>query len=242
MNATKPVVLATLILALAASGAQAANVTFTFDSGASGFQNNGSIETIDTLSWVSSGGNPGGYIDDVGVCFCGGGTVPLAISSPDLHLSAADYGDTLQFDIAVWYTAPDLNSIYQQPTLLDEYVSFGGNPLGGGLEQPLSLSVSNGTQPAWTHFSLILQAPGWATTSGAQSAAQMQTFLAADPSLGIQALGNMSGPAHWTFGLALDNVSLTSATPEPSTWLLMATAITALSCCRIRQSAFEWRR
>jgi hypothetical protein len=229
MKSVNHAFIALLVAFSAASEVRAANIAFTFDSSAEGWQNSAGGNT---LSWVSSGGDPGGYIEDVTpVIDSSGGGLGMVISSPDLHLSAADYGDTLQFDVAVWYSAPDLNSqIYQAPTISSEYISFGGNPLGGGLEQPLTLSLTNGSEPVWNQISLVLQAPGWATTSGPRDAAQMETFLAGDPLLEIQAIGDLSGPAHWQFGLAIDNVSLTSATPEPASWLLMATAAGVLYC------------
>jgi hypothetical protein len=208
------------------SAALAGNVTYTFDSGLDGFLNSGSGATI---SWVASGGNPGGYIQDTYSCDCGGGGVGLAISTPNLHITAADYGDILQFDIAAWYIA---SGAVLPPSLINEHVFLDGTP---NLVQPLSLSVPSGSTPVWNHVSMLVGPPGWTYGGNPADASQVQNFLAGNPAVTIYVEDSFSSAANWEFGLALDNFSLSSATPEPATVLPVAAAIALCGAMLLRR-------
>jgi len=202
--------------------AHAANISYTFDSSTQGFLNSTSGGT---LSWVSTGGNPGGYVQDTWSCDCGGGSVGLAISTPNLHLSASDYGDLLQFDISVWYTAAPINGGNTPPTLGNELVEFDG--ISDNLQHTLSLSLSQGSSPVWSHVSLPVQPPGWTIAGGSQNASQMQSFLAANPPLTITVRPSFLDTTDYEFGIALDNFSL-GPVPEPA---LALPVVVILAAC-----------
>ena len=195
-----------ILLALGSAAAQAATSTFSTD--AEGWFAQGS--TSGPLTWVSSGGNPGGHVL-VADAVTGGVTYFVA---PAIFLGnkSTAFGTNLTFDLQQVY--PGGANQFNSPDVILQ---------GAGLTLVYD-TASNPANGAWTSYSVQLNASGWRLndlSGAAASGSQLVAVLSNLSSLKIRAeyqTGADTGK--------LDNVTLV---PEPSTYAMFAAGILALS-------------
>lgn len=195
------------LLIAAAIAPTAGATTSSFDAGSEGWTVLGDAEG--PLTWVASGGNPGGHvaIDDASQ---GGITYFVAPAAYRGDQSAA-LGSLLQFDLMQVY-----NGSASQFNSADVVLVGGGNTL-------VFDTPNNPAKGAWTSYAVPLVAGSWRldSTAGAiASQAQLATTLGSLTALRIRA-EYRTGP---DIG-KLDNVSLV---PEPGTWGLLAAGLLVL--------------
>ena len=190
----------TLLAATAALSLSAVAATNTFELGAEGWTAAGDIEG--PLTWLSSGGNPGGHvqIDDLTT----GGVTYFVAPVKFLGNQSAAAGTLLRFDLKQVYPggANQFN---------DEDVILRGNGLTLVYD-----TATNPTNGAWTSYAVPLSAAGWklnALNGAAASDGQFASVLSNLTALNIRA-EYQSGPdvGH------LDNVALV---PEPGSVALL---------------------
>jgi hypothetical protein len=192
-----------------AGPALAAGASSTFDAGDQGWLLSGDAVTA-IPEWLSSGGNPGGYIHGTDVV--AGGVWYWQAPAAFLGNASSSYGQSLSFDLRMRGSGPVFD---------DSDVILGG----GGLT--LHYDFANlPADLAWTHYSAVLnEAAGWKVGSLAGPAAtqvQVQSVLANLTSLRIRGefiTGADNGD--------LDNVVL-AAVPEPETWALWLAGLALL--------------
>lgn len=166
------------------------------------------------LTWVASGGNPGGHVE-INDAVLGGVTFYVAPAAFLGNRSAA-LGSLLRFDLMQVYSG--------SPAQFDDadVVLVGG---GNTLAFDTADNPANGT---WTSYAIPLLAGGWRlnTLSGAvASQAQLAATLGDLTALRIR--------AEYRTGADLGKLDNVSLVPEPGSWALWAAGLLAL-CSRLR--------
>jgi hypothetical protein len=218
------VFLAHLIVAsLAAPLCAGILVQSTFDTDRQGFSPTYGADVGSALVWRSSGGNPGGYLganDQPGVgaftwWYLAQSDSP---SSSFLGNHANAYGGTLSYDVRLSTLS---GSYYQANSDYDVQLISSGT----------TLTYYGGFHPStdWSSFSVPLVA-----SAGWQKFVAFGSYVAATEADLLGVLGNvqqfeirgnyMTGED----GSGLDNVTLSSAVPEPGTLTLWATGVGSL--------------
>lgn len=188
-----------LILSMAHASAQ----TSTFDANTQGWTVAGDV--AGPVTWFPSGGNPGGYVSAVDSVF--GGVMFFIAPSTYLGNKSSAYGTALTFDLIQNFTG-------SPNPFADNDVLLKGNGLT--LAYDLANDPGNGV---WTSYSVSLTPGSWHinTIGGALATQQdLQTVLSNLTALQIRAEYRTGDDTD-----GLDNVRLTTAVPEPSTWAMM---------------------
>jgi len=194
---------AALTIAAAPFAAQA-TVSSTFDIDADGWTAAGDF-TGAPVTWLSTGGNPGGTIE-INDAVLGGVTYFVA-PAKFLGNQSGAFGQTLSFDLQQ-HISGGSNQFNERDVILS----------GGGLTLVLDTAV-NPAFDAWTHYSVPLAAGAWrvsALNGVLASDTQIQTVLGSLSALNIRAEFQTGADTDY-----LDNVVL-AAVPEPATvalWL-----------------------
>jgi hypothetical protein len=173
--------------------------------------------TTSVPTYVSSGGNPGGYLN--GLDRTVGGVWYWQAPAKFLGDRSLSFGQLLSFDLRMRGSGP----LFQSPDV---------TLAGGGLTLHVDLSpVPDGV--AWTSYAVALNATGdWRIGSlggTAATDAEIQQALASLASLRIRGefiTGSDNGD--------LDNVVM-AAIPEPQTYLLFAAGIGMIACIARRR-------
>lgn len=203
---TLPKIAGLIFLALGSAAAQAATSNFSTD--AEGWFAQG--DTSGALTWVASGGNPGGHVRVTDAVT--GGVTYFVAPSIFLGNKSAAFGTHLTFDLQQVYTG-GANQFNSPDVILQ----------GAGLTLVYD-TATNPANGAWTSYSVQLNGSGWRLndlSGAAASGAQLMAVLTNLNTLKIRAeyqTGADTGK--------LDNVSLV---PEPSTYAMFAAGILALS-------------
>ncbi|MEP6715999.1 MAG: laminin B domain-containing protein [Terriglobia bacterium] len=188
----------------------------------------GSVPASSAVTWNAAGGNPGGYISKQDP---DGNWQYFSAPAAFLGNQSSALGGSFLFDEILInnFGQPNLNPQGPLAALSNGTVTlvYGGN---GGT------AAISGTN--WNSFSLALNAASWkvSTPNGAQAtAAQISSVLS--NLTGVYILSDF-----WTGSgasgeiLGIDNVNLTSATPEPGSAALGLTGCLMLGICLRRRS------
>ena len=206
--------------AMAVTTLGAAPISSTFDTSTDGWTAFG--DTAAPVSFVATGGNPGGFIqvlDSVS-----GGVMYFTAPAKFLGNESQAYGTNLTFDLMQFYTDPP-----------NQFADSVGDVLLTGSGTTLAFDTpSNPANGSWSSYSVPLLAnAGWHLNDlngAAPSAAQMELVMADLTALSIRA-EYQTGPDTDS----LDNVQMA---PEPSTLTLMIAAGYIMTfVIRRRQSA-----
>jgi hypothetical protein len=203
---------------MAASAHAASVMQWTFDTNNQGWSPSFGAADGSATTWVSSGGNPGGYVHS-------SDSFSSAVwhfgASPNADVSAA-FGGTLSFDLESTgdRTGPLLNS---GGNIRDTYdVSLAGNGI--------TLMIDKAIAPpgTWTPFSIDLDAAaGWLRLSGpgqvAATDSDIQQVLAS-----LQTIEIRGGYYTGTDVTGLDNVSFNAPAPATTSAPLPPVAVAAL--------------
>ena len=201
-----------LLAAAATSAAQA--TTTSFDASSEGWTALGDAEG--PLTWVATGGNPGGHVE-INDATTGGVTYFVA---PVAYLGnrSAALGSMLQFDLMQVYSGSA-----SQFDSADVVLVGGGNTL-------VFDTPNNPANGSWTSYAVPLQAGGWrlnALNGALATEAQLAGILSSLTALRICAEYRSGADVG-----RLDNVSLV---PEPGAWGLLAAGLAVLGW-RLRSS------
>ena len=195
------------LLTAAAIAPTAGATASSFDAGSEGWTVLGDAEG--PLSWVATGGNPGGHVE-ISDATTGGITYFVAPSAYLGDRSAA-LGSLLRFDLMQVYSGSA-----SQFDSADVVLVGSGNTL-------VFDTASNPANGSWTSYAVPLVAGGWrlTNTSGTiASQAQLAATLGSLSALRIRAEYRTGADIG-----KLDNVSLV---PEPGTWGLLAAGLLVL--------------
>ena len=190
-----------------------ADVVSTFDTGAQGWTANDAVGHDYTAAWVSTGGNPGGFLSGNEDDPNGGTGYFIAPSAYNGNLSQY-LGGTLSYQINVIAGTEYFDDVDVMISSGSSTASWSShvNPVGDG----------------WATFTVQL--------NQANFGSDIASILANVTSFQIRG-EFIGGPEEE----GLDNVSLTAATsavPEPSTWAMMILGFAGLGYLNLRQ----WRR
>ncbi len=219
------------LLGLSAQDARA-TVSSTFDTDADGWT---LVGDGTGLTWQSSNGNPGGFISasdlDLGVLW-------YFVAPAKFHGDHSDtFGLGLCFDLKQFGSGTVDDTTF--PANIDVLLVGGGLTLAYvGLPVPNTDPVAPpGSATPFSQYTVTLSGsdPGWMKLSGVTltdaTDADLQTALAGVTDLEIK------GEFRHLFDQgSLDNVILGCAIPEPTTGLLVALAVVALSCGTLRRA------
>jgi Laminin B (Domain IV)/PEP-CTERM motif len=213
------------ILGLFGTAAAQADIVSTFNTDTQGWTVVG--DEAGPVTWVSSGGNPGGYVSVTDSVV--GGTMYFV--APDAYFGnhSGAYGTALTFDLIQNY--PD--SPNQFDDSLGDVVLMGS---GLTLAYDLANNPVNGT---WTPYSVSLTAGSWRLDSlTGQIATQQQIQSVLSDVTGFQIRAEYQTGAD-TDGL--DSVVLSAGgagapVPEPSTWAMMILGFAGVSFMAYRRS------
>ena len=189
----------------------------TFDSGLDGWTHAAGGDPGSAISYVSSGGNPGGFARIIEPAV--GSRDWFAAPTKFLGDKSVYYGGTLSYDLRRSETG--------LPPLVDQDVLLIGAGLEISIDDPIFASTTE-----FTNFNFeLIETAGWTLAGGgAPTKAQFQSIL--------QDLTDFQIIADWTNGQdtsSLDNVAL-AAVPEPSGFLLLFSALTAACVRRSRRT------
>jgi laminin B (domain IV)/PEP-CTERM motif-containing protein len=211
------------IFSLFGAAAAQADIVSTFNTDTQGWTVVG--DEVGPVTWVSSGGNPGGYVS-VTDSVVGG---VMYFVAPDAYFGdhSGAYGTALTFDLIQRY--PD------SPNQFDDDV---GDVVlkGSGLTLAYDLA-NNPVNGTWTPYSVSLTAGSWRLDSlTGQIATQQQVQLVLSDLTGLEIRAEyQTGPD--TDGL--DSVVLNVAgapVPEPSTWAMMILGFAGVTFMAYRRS------
>jgi Laminin B (Domain IV)/PEP-CTERM motif len=211
------------IFGLFGAAAAQADIVSMFNSDTQGWTVVG--DEVGPVTWVSSGGNPGGYVSVTDSVV--GGVMYFVAPDPYFGDHSGAYGTALTFDLIQRY--PD------SPNQFDD--DAGDIVLqGSGLTLAYDLA-NNPVNGTWTPYSVSLTAGSWrlgSLTGPIATQSQMQLVLSDLTALQIRA-EYQTGPD--TDGL--DSVVLNAAgapVPEPSTWAMMILGFAGVSFMAYRRS------
>lgn len=201
-----PFVLAVLVCTAPLLPARAA--TSSFDTDAEGWTAQGDSEG--PLTWVASGGNPGGHaqIDDQTL----GGVTYFVAPAKFLGNQAAALGSLLRFDLKQVYPG-GANQFNAADVLLQ----------GAGLTLAYD-TASNPANGSWTAYAVPLAAGGWhlnALNGALATADQMAAVLGSLSSLRIR--------AEYQTGADIGHLDNVALVPEPASAALMACGLAGLA-------------
>jgi len=177
------------------------------------------------MSLVQTGGHGGGFLQIADQAL--GTTMYLVAPAKFLGNQTAAYGGTLSFD---------LQQSYDTNYYADDDVLITGN----GLTLAYNTGVNPAAAPDWTPITVNLFASsGWkvGTTAGIDATeAQLQSVLSNLGSLWIRPEFQVGPDVDGIDNVVLTSglVTGTSATPEPSTWLMLAAGLFAIFFSRLR--------
>jgi hypothetical protein len=211
-------------LVLFGTAAAQADIVSTFNADTRGWTVVG--DEVGPVTWVSSGGNPGGYVS-VTDSVVGG---VMYFVAPDAYFGnhSGAYGTALTFDLIQNY--PD------SPNQFDDNV---GDVVlkGSGLTLAYDLA-NNPVNGTWTPYSVSLTAGSWrldSLTGQIATQQQMQLVLSDLTALQIRA-EYQTGPDTDGLDSVVLNAAVSPAAPEPSTWAMMIIGFAALGYAGYRRA------
>lgn len=195
----------TSVLAMISLQAQA--VTYSFDADAQGFSTTDGLAT-----YVSSGGNPGGFLDNLDTT---NGDMTLHFGSNALGNWSSYQGGTFSFD------AKNLNGD------VPDYGNFGIVTLSNSVAgTSVSFDLAPNGHPfvggGWTTFSAVLNNATWGNN--------LTSVLNNVTSASIILESHDGVSEH----VGVDNVTIAAAVPEPETWAMMAAGLALLGMTKRR--------
>jgi hypothetical protein len=195
-----------ILLALGSASSLAATSTFSTD--AEGWFAQG--DTSGPLTWVSSGGNPGGHVRIADAVT--GGVTYFVAPAAFLGNQSAAFGTNLTFDLQQTY--PGGANQFDSPDVILQ---------GAGLTLVFDTAF-NPANGAWTSYSVGLSGSGWRLNDLSGAAASNSQLAAV-----LSNLNTLKIRAEYQTGAdtgMLDNVSLV---PEPGTYAMFAAGLLLLS-------------
>jgi hypothetical protein len=188
----------------------------TFDTDLDGWTKAPGSDSGTTLTWVSEGGNPGGFLRVNEAAQ--GNTDRIAAPPKFLGDRSGFVGGVFSFDVGT--------NILSNPIASSENVVF----IGGGLTLRYDLPMP--TINTWTNFAIDLQADsGWilASANRAPTPAEFQQVLG--DLTAIHLLADFRSGAEQPY---FDNIQMV-AIPEPGTGAVLALGALAAGLLRLRQ-------
>jgi hypothetical protein len=207
--------------AFALSVTSASAATSNFNTNSEGWSVLG--DSAGPVTWMSSGGNPGGYVSVTDSVV--GGVMYFVAPGAYLGDMSSAYGTALTFDLIQNYPeSPDQfadDDVLLMSSALTLAYDFASYPVNG----------------AWTPYSVSLTAGAWHIGSGSGAVAteaQIQSVLSNLTGLQIRAEYQTGADTD-----GLDTVSFgtseSGAAPEPSTWAMMILGFCGLGFMAIRR-------
>jgi len=213
------------ILGLFGAAAAQADVVSAFNADTQGWTVVG--DEVGPVTWVSSGGNPGGYVS-VTDSVVGG---VMYFVAPDAYFGnhSGAYGTALTFDL-----------IQNYPDSPNQFDDDAGDVvlMGSGLTLAYDLA-DNPVNGTWTPYSVSLTAGSWrldSLTGPIATQAQMQSVLSDITGLQIRAEYQTGADTDGLDSVVLSAAGAGAPVPEPSTWAMMILGLAGVSFMAYRRS------